>query len=127
MKKRNFAAFAMLVAMVAAGCKPTTSSSSAAPSGNGLSRQEADALVATFKDKVEGTVKVTYTADYTLDVVSESASAKGFARDIEDVTTIEADFTAGNYYLYAKREGYNKFAEETKSTVEALVWKDGDT
>ena len=103
MKKRNFAAFAMLVAMVAAGCKPTTSSSSAAPSGNGLSRQEADALVATFKDKVEGTVKVTYTADYTLDVVSESASAKGFARDIEDVTTIEADFTAGNYYLDAKR------------------------
>ena len=126
MKKTRFAALALLVAMTAAGCTPKTSSSNT-PSGNGLSRQEADALVAGFEKSLSGTVKLTYTADYTLDVVSESASAKGFARDIEDVTEITADFTAGNYYLHAKRVGYNKFKEEEKSTVEALVWKDGDT
>ena len=127
MKKRNLATFAVLLAMVATGCKPQQTSSSEAPKGNGLTRQEADTLVAGFDDVISGTVKVTYTADYTLDVVSESTSAKGFARDIEDTTEITADFTAGNYYLHAKKVGYNKFAETEKTTMEALVWKDGDT
>ena len=119
MKKAKIAiASALLVAAVATGCTPTDKQ---------LNREKADALVETFENSVSGTVTLTYTADYKLDVVSESASAKAFAKTIKDVTTIEADFTAGNYYLHAKRVGRNLLTETEDKTVEALVWKDGDT
>ena len=119
MKKAKIAiASALLVAAVATGCTPTDKQ---------LNREKADALVETFEDSVTGTVKLTYKADYKLDVVSESASAKAFAKTIKDITTIEADFTAGSYYLHAKRVGRNLLTETEDKTVEALVWKDGDT
>ena len=119
MKKAKIAiASALLVAAVATGCTPTDKQ---------LNREKADALVETFENSVSGTVTLTYTADYKLDVVSESASAKAFAKTIKDVTTIEADFTAGSYYLHAKRVGRNLLTETEDKTVEALVWKDGDT
>lgn len=105
----------------------SSSSSSSVEQNEGLTRDQADALVATFENSVQGTFKLTYTADYALDVVTESASAKAFARTIKDVTTIEGDFTAGNYYLHAKRVGRNLLTETEDKTVEALVWKDGDT
>ena len=136
MKKTKLAIVsAALMLAVTAGCvkpQPSTSSSAPAPSTSsqaqsGLTRKQADDLVATFEDKVAGTFKLTYTADYALDVVSESASAKGFARTIKDVTTIEGDFTAGNYYFHAKKVGRNLLKETEDKTVEALVWKDGDT
>ena len=137
MKKTKLAIVsAALMLAVTAGCvkpQPSTSSSSnptpstSSQAQSGLTRKQADDLVATFEDKVAGTFKLTYTADYALDVVSESASAKGFARTIKDVTTIEGDFTAGNYYFHAKRVGRNLLKETEDKTVEALVWKDGDT
>lgn len=108
---------ALLLASVAAGCTPTDKA---------INREKADELVATFEEKVNGTVSLTYTADYKLDVVSESASAKAFARTIKDVTTIEADFTSGSLYLHAKRVGRNVLTETEDKTVEALVWKDGE-
>ena len=94
MKKTKLAIVsAALMLAVTAGCvnpQSSTSSSTPAPSTSsqaqsGLTRKQADDLVATFEDKVAGTFKLTYTADYALDVVSESASAKGFARTIKDV------------------------------------------
>ena len=134
MKKSRLAivSAAVLLAAVATGCTPSTNptSSNAAPTtsqqaSNVLTRAQADDLVATFEEKVAGTVKLTYTADYKLEVVSESASAKAFARDIEDETTIELDLTAGSYYLHAKRVGRNALTETENKTVEALVWHDG--
>ena len=109
MKKAKIAiASALLVAAVATGCTPTDKQ---------LNREKADALVETFEDSVSGTVTLTYTADYKLDVVSESASAKAFAKTIKDITTIEADFTAGSYYLHAKRVGRNLLTETEDKTV----------
>ena len=140
MKKSKITILSTIMLLAIAGCgqKPTTEPTAEptaeptveptveAPT-NALTREQADALVATFEEAVNGTVKATYEADYALDVVTESASAKAFARTIKDVTTIEADFTAGNYYFHAKRVGRNLLTETEDKVVEALVWKDGDT
>ena len=133
MKRSKLAILSAAMMLVIAGCGPATSETPSTPDStptqqaDGLTRKQADDLVATFKDKVSGTFKVTYTADYKLDVVTESASAKAFARTIKDVTTMEGDFTEGNYYFHAKRVGRNLLTETEDKTTEALVYKDGDT
>ena len=96
------------------------------PATNELTREEADAKVETFEDAVKGTINLTYTAKYKMDVETENEGAKGFARDIDDVTTAELDLTEGNLYAHVKRVGMDATKEEEKSTLEALVYKNGE-
>ena len=91
------------------GCGPKT-----------LKTEKAEEVISGFETALTGTVKATYAADYVLDVQSESASAKAFAETVKKTVTIEADYTAGNLYLYA---GYA--TEESKT--EALVYQDNGT
>ena len=88
------------------GCGPKT-----------LKTEKAEEIISGFETALTGTVKATYTADYELDVQSESASAKGFAEKVKKTVTIEADYTAGSLYLYA---GWVNGEEKT----EALVYQD---
>ena len=88
------------------GCGPKT-----------LKTEKAEEVISGFDTTLTGTVKATYTADYELDVQSESASAKGFAEKVKKTVTIEADYTAGSLYLYA---GWVNGEEKT----EALVYQD---
>ena len=84
-----------------------------------LTTEKAEEKIATFDKALSGTVKATYHADYKLDVESESASARAFAEDVDKTITIEADFTAGDLYLYAATgTGEDK--------VEALVYEEND-
>ena len=81
------------------------------------------------------TLSATYEADYEMVVTSVKPQFLSFGRDIDITTTIEADYTAGNLYLYAKKvnadnsylevllvnEGGNyKYVTSTMADVETL-------
>ena len=89
-----------------------TSSEVTSSEEEGITVEEAEAIIANFDTTLTGTVKATYHADYVLDVQSESASAKAFAEDKDRTINIEADFTEGSLYLYV---GYTAGEEKVEA------------
>ena len=91
------------------GCGPKT-----------LKTEKAEEIISGFDTTLTGTVKATYHTDYQLVVTNCSeAMAASFSQDIDRSISVEADFTAGDLYLYV---GY------TEGTVknEALVYEDAE-
>ena len=80
------------------------------------------ALASCGQPKELTTVSATYTVDYDMVVNSDNASMKNFEKHIDETTTIEADYTAGNLYLYGKR-----VQTSDNSYEEVLLVKDGET
>ena len=83
----------------------------------GMSASDAATKIATFTTS-PNTVNATFKQKYKLDVNSENASFKSFAKDIDDTVTIQADYTAGNLYYYGKK------VAKDNSVVEQLVVKE---
>ena len=91
------------------GCGPKT-----------LKTEKAEEVISGFDTTLTGTVKATYHTDYELVVTNCSeAMAAQFGQDIDRQISIEADFTAGDLYLYV---GYT----EGETKTEALVYEDSD-
>ena len=125
MKKKNLllVAAGVLLAGSLVGCNSTGGGEGG--SDTEISLADATTLVSGFDTSITGTIKATYSANYTLDVQSENVGAKGFARQIIETTTVEADFTSGSLYVYVKTTGKNALKEETDSTKESLLYQDG--
>lgn len=119
MKKSLLVLSVLTLSLSLASCNPDK-----APE---FSKEDATKLVEGFSKELNTTVKATYIADYALTVDSDNAGAKGFEQTIKDKTTIEADFTADNLYLYVSKTGKDAKKETEDKTTEALVYKDGDT
>lgn len=114
MKKKILLAVCALTAATAM----TVGFTACGDDNKGMSAEDAAAKIATFTTS-PNTVNATFKQTFKLDVKSENASFKSFAKDIADTVTVNLDYTAGNLYYYGKK------VAKDNSVVEQLVVKDG--
>lgn len=94
--------------------------------GNGGSK-DVSSITKGFSSSVDGTVSLTYTAQYKVDINANGGSANldSFKRDVVSTTTADVDFTASSLYLKITNTTKDKL-NNTESKSEALVFKSTD-
>ena len=86
---------------------------------------DAAATVAGYADKVDTTVKLTYTTNYKVDVVRPGADASGmdsFKRDVVATTVVEMDLGA-DLYIKVLKTRQDKLVDETAVKTEEILYK----
>ena len=89
---------------------------------------DAASVVAGFENEVSGTVKLTYTANYKVDVVRPGADASGlasFKRDVVSTAVIEMDLGT-DLYIKVVKTRQDKLVDASATTIEYLLYKDAD-
>ena len=119
MKKLIMPLVALLALPVATACNPSETSSSTEASF------DAAALIATFEDKVETTVKLSYVTNYKVDVVRPGADASGmdsFKRDVVATAVVEMDLGTDTYIKVTKTR-QDKLIETAAIKTEEILYK----
>ena len=94
--------------------------------GNNQPAFDAATVVAGFEDAVSGTVKLTYTANYKVDVVRPGADASGlasFKRDVVSTAVVEMDL-GSDLYIKVSKTHQDKLIEAAATTKEYLLYKE---
>lgn len=106
--------------------KPTTGNSNT-PTSDSTAKEDFSSITNGFDKTLSGTVKATYEAKFqtNIDANGGTANLDSFKRNIESKTTVEADYTAGNYYVKVSTETVDKMKNST-TKVEGLLFKGED-
>lgn len=115
-KMRTLVVLFVLLVLVLVGCKPNEPETPAF---------DAAALIATFEDKVETTVKLTYTTNYKVDVVRPGADASGmdsFKRDVVATAVVEMDLGT-DLYIKVTKTRQDKLIDATATKSEEILYK----
>ena len=129
--KRLIALFLVLTTLLLVGCKKDPSNQPDAgdqPGNTETPAFDASALVGTFADKVDTTVKLTYVTNYKVDVVRPGADASGmdsFKRDVVATATVEMDLGA-DLYIKVTKSRQDKLIDATALVTEELLYKAED-
>ena len=129
--KRLIALFLVLTTLLLVGCKKDPSNQPDAgdqPGNTETPAFDASALVGTFADKVDTTVKLTYVTNYKVDVVRPGADASGmdsFKRDVVATATVEIDLGA-DLYIKVTKSRQDKLIDATALVTEELLYKAED-
>lgn len=108
------------------GCKDTTPAESTPAVSTPATQFDVNSVISNYKKSVEGTVKLTYKTDYTVDVNANGGNAnmEAFKHHIVTTNTVEMDL-GNDLYIYVKKEKQDLKVSEEKTTTEALLYKDG--
>ena len=93
--------------------------------GNEQPAFDAATVVAGFENAVSGTVKLTYTANYKVDVVRPGADASGlasFKRDVVSTAVVEMDLGT-DLYIKVTKTRQDKLIDAAATTIEYLLYK----
>ncbi|MCD8200882.1 MAG: hypothetical protein LUD47_02305 [Clostridia bacterium] len=123
MKKHILASFAAVVAALGMiGLAACGGKGDKKPEGT-LSEEEALAMIETFTD-APSAAEGTFVQDFTLEVDSDNASFKSFAKDLRSVTDFSIKFVPGDVYMYAKKTVTDRADGGTVTVTESILAKE---
>ena len=121
MKKRNLlCVLGAVAALTLASCgKPTPTPTPTEPAF------DANALVGTFEQSVNTTVKATYVANYDVDITREGGVNAGFAKFFHKIrSTSEIEMDLGqDLYIKVSKTWQDLYVSEDKTETEVMLYK----
>lgn len=115
------------VALVSCGKKEDPSKTTPADTSNKEQVFDPSQLIAGFDKNLSGTVKLTYTANYNVDVNSNGGTGNmdSFKHQIRSTTTVEMDL-GSDLYIKTSKEAKDLLKGDTVTKTEELLYKSGD-
>lgn len=115
------------VALVSCGKKEDPSKTTPADTSNKEQVFDPSQLIAGFDKNLSGTVKLTYTANYNVDVNSNGGTGNmdSFKHQIRSTTTVEMDLGT-DLYIKTSKEAKDLLKGDTVTKTEELLYKSGD-
>lgn len=115
------------VALVSCGKKEDPSKTTPADTSNKEQVFDPSQLIAGFDKNLSGTVKLTYNANYNVDVNSNGGTGNmdSFKHQIRSTTTVEMDL-GSDLYIKTSKEAKDLLKGDTVTKTEELLYKSGD-
>lgn len=115
------------VALVSCGKKEDPSKTTPADTSNKEQVFDPSQLIAGFDKNLSGTVKLTYTANYNVDVDSNGGTGNmdSFKHQIRSTSTIEMDLGT-DLYIKTSKEAKDLLKGDTVTKTEELLYKSGN-